>query len=98
MALETMYAGQEFTPFTGLLRGINATETRIYLTSLEDAGGHSVFPDAPNLAAIFIPGTGTGEVVQYTLVGTDSTGPFIDVIRGRLRTLQFFPYNLTSNR
>ena len=80
--LEQMYTPQAFSPQTTLSQDIGASDTRIYVASV------NVFPTPPTLATIGTDAA-SAETVKITAKGTN----FIDVQRGLLGTAKSWTTN-----
>ena len=80
--LEQMYTPQAFSPQTTLSQDIGASDTRIYVASV------NVFPTPPTLATIGIDAA-SAETVKITAKGTN----YIDVQRGLLGTAKSWTTN-----
>lgn len=80
--LEQMYTPQAFSPQTALSQDIGASDTRIYVASV------NVFPTPPTLATIGTDAA-SAETVKITAKGTN----FIDVQRGLLGTAKSWTTN-----
>ena len=80
--LEQMYTPQAFSPQTTLSQDIGASDTRIYVVSV------NVFPTPPTLATIGTDAA-SAETVKITAKGTN----FIDVQRGLLGTAKSWTTN-----
>lgn len=80
--LEQMYTPQAFSPQTTLSQDIGASDTRIYVTSV------NVFPTPPTLATIGTDAA-SAETVKITAKGTN----YIDVQRGLLGTAKSWTTN-----
>ena len=80
--LEQMYTPQAFSPQTALSQDIGASDTRIYVASV------NVFPTPPTLATIGTDAA-SAETVKIAAKGTN----FIDVQRGLLGTAKSWTTN-----